>query len=273
MFISKYLINEPSFSNIQKKINEISSSKINFRKLNYEDLKNPKKLNCKTKKHSSNFIYFQKMVNSIFQSRNDPIKFNGNINLSEKNIRPANSKMKKEDDNNFIIGYNQKYNNIIKKFNQKKIYTYKGNNNKNNNKNIQFLKKVDSFSKDLKRNFSFNDFINNRPVIEMKKQKFNNEFSNNLKYIHLKYKDLDRRDTRSLSNLNLSNDTKYMILKEYYSIKSHKKSRNNNIFKKSNSNLNINFKTSYNIKYKNFLKEYNNKNDIDNFKNSFNIKQ
>ena len=181
--------------------------------------------------------------------------------------------MKKEDDNNFIIGYNQKYNNIIKKFNQKKIYTYKGNNNKNNNKNIQFLKKVDSFSKDLKRNFSFNDFINNRPVIEMKKQKFNNEFSNNLKYIHLKYKDLDRRDTRSLSNLNLSNDTKYMILKEYYSIKSHKKSRNNNIFKKSNSNLNINFKTSYNIKYKNFLKEYNNKNDIDNFKNSFNIKQ
>ena len=89
----------------------------------------------------------------------------------------------------------------------------------------------------------------------------------------MKYKDLDRRDTRSLSNLNLSNDTKYMILKEYYSIKSHKKSRNNNIFKKSNSNLNINFKTSYNINYKNFLKEYNNKNDLDNFKNSFNIKQ
>ena len=261
-----------SLLSLENTINKISNTRRQIKNnIKINDLKIPFQKKMMKIQHnktpSSNFVNFKKMINSVFHSKNDPIKTNKNLNSSEKNIRPANKSLNNGKDIYFLFEYNNR-----------KLYENEGNLKKksyhklNKDRSIEFIKKVNSYSKDLKRHFSINNFINNRPAIEIKTQKIQNELCNNMKYVHTKCLSLWSPQTKSLRNFEIPNEKKYMILKDYYS-KYPKNTRNKNFFTKSYSNLNINCNSSNTITNTINIKEYNDNIDIVNYKNSFNIKQ
>jgi hypothetical protein len=261
-----------SLLSLENTINKISNSRRQVKNtININDLK--KSLQKKTTKNkhnktpTSNFVDFKKMINSIFHSKKDPIKAKNNLNSSQKNIRPANKSLNNGKDINFLFEYNNR-----------KLNENEGNLNKksyhrlNKDRSIEFIKKVNSYSKDLKKNFSINNFINNRPAINIKDQNIQNELCNNIKYVHNKCLSYWSPQTKSLRNFEIPNEKKYMILKDYYS-KYPKNTRNKNFFTKSSSNLNINYNSSNTLTNTIYMKENNDNIDIVNYKNSFNIKQ
>ena len=261
-----------SLLSLENTINKISNTRRQIKNdIKINDLKIPFQKKMMKIQHnktpSSNFVNFKKMINSVFHSKNDPIKTNKNLNSSEKNIRPANKSLNNGKDIYFLFEYNNR-----------KLYENEGNLKKksyhklNKDRSIEFIKKVNSYSKDLKRHFSINNFINNRPAIEIKEQKIQNELCNNMKYVHNKCLSLWSPQTKSLRNFEISNEKKYMILKDYYS-KYPKNTRNKNFFTKSSSNLNINYNSTNTITNTIYMKENGDNLDIVNYKNSFNINQ
>ena len=212
--VSRYFSDNTSFLSLQSKINRMSK-RIKKIKLENNNLLS-RNLNTidNQNKPSSNLINFQKMINNIFNEKNNKIN-----TFEEGKIKPANPRILKKENNNFLYGYNPKSKNNSRKMNKtqdnfKKV-TYIKYNSFNNESNINFIDKVNSFSKDLKRNTSINNVINNNNIIDIMGNNIKNELCNNIKYLHKKYKNPKIPYTRSLCNFELINDP-YIKLKNYY---------------------------------------------------------
>lgn len=212
--ISHYFSDNTSFLSIQSKINRMSK-KIKNIKLENKNLlsKNLNAIHHKTNP-SSNLLHFQKMINNMFNE-----KINNKHSFEEIKIKPANPRILRKENNFFLYGYNPKSKNNNRKMNKtqdnfKKV-TYKKYNSFNNENNINFIDKVNSFSKDLKRNTSINNVINNNNIIDIMGNNIKNELCNNIKYLHTKNKNSKIPYTRSLSNFE-SKDDPYIKLKNYY---------------------------------------------------------
>ena len=212
--VSRYFSDNTSFLSLQSKINRMSK-RIKKIKLENNNLLS-RNLNTidNQNKPSSNLINFQKMINNIFNEKNNKIN-----TFEEGKIKPANPRILKKENNNFLYGYNPKSRSNNRKMNKTQDYfkkvTYTKYNSFNKENNINIIDKVNSFSKDLKKNTSINNVINNNNIIDIMGNNIKNELCNNIKYLHIKHKNLKSSHTRSSGYFELKEDP-YNKIKNYY---------------------------------------------------------
>jgi hypothetical protein len=213
--VSYYFSDNTSFLSLQNKINRMTKRLKNI-KLDNINFLSTNNLNTihNTKNLSSNLIHFQKMINNMFNEKNENIH-----SFEECQIKPANSRILKKENNNFLYGYNPKSRSNNRKMNKTQDYfkkvTYTKYNSFNKENNINIIDKVNSFSKDLKKNTSINNVINNNNIIDIIGNNIKNELCNNIKYLHIKHKNLKSSHTKSSGYFELKEDP-YNKIKNYY---------------------------------------------------------